>query len=160
MKYMVAFLVVAAASCGGTGSPTGPAPAAVAVPPGALPPPPGPSIAVLTVDAFTVTSRRCSNGFCYVPAIRVSEASGKSAARVTALQFDLNAGVDGRVPTLNYFRQVPAGGTLDLVGDFYGEPELEISSNKVDAATVSLAIGFLDDQGRQGVLNAVAAVSR
>lgn len=159
MKYLVALVVVVAAACGGIQSPTGPAPPSLAAPPEASPPL-GPSIAVLTVEAFTVKSSRCGSWFCSVPALRVTEASGKSAARITALQFDLNAGPDGRAPIWNVSKVVPAGGTLNLIGQLYGEPEFEISSDKVDATTVSVAIAFLDEQGRQGSLNAVAAVSR
>lgn len=155
-KYAVAFLVVMTAACGGAQAPTGPAPRPPSQAPSNLPAPLGPSVAVLAVEVFTVTSRRCGTWFCYVPALRVAETSGNSAAWITTLLFDLNAGPDGRVPTWNVSTVVPAGGVSDLIG----ETEFEISSDKVNATQVSVRIDFLDDQGRRGSVNAVAVVSQ
>ncbi|HXG71451.1 MAG TPA: hypothetical protein VNJ04_12670 [Gemmatimonadaceae bacterium] len=106
-----------------------------------------------------MTSRRCGTWFCYVPALRVAETSGNSAALITALLFDLNAVPDGRVPPWNVSKMVPAGGVSHLIGEDTAGPEFEISS-KVNATQVFVRIDFLDDQGRRGSVNAVAVVSQ
>jgi hypothetical protein len=146
-----------AAAC--SGMPIAPSAPATSVS-GPAAPSPGPPVASLAVDAFTVIGSRKDDWFEFQPALRLIETSGKSGAWVTAINFHLDdIGAAGSVPPWPVHKRMNAGATRDMIDpDFYGDYEFLISGH-TDAQHVSVVISFADDEGRAGSLAATATVS-
>jgi hypothetical protein len=149
------------AACDSPASPTvratGPAPSAVAVP--TVDVPPGPPVAVLAVEEFTLF--RDYNGNL-VPDLRLAETSGQSAAVVISLEFNLLDGAPWIHPAVwTAGRVVPAGARAAIEPEvIYGDYAFTFQAPLGYAGRVSVLMSFADEHGRRGTLNAVAALPR
>ena len=117
--------------------------------------------ATLALHRFSVVGWSGHGRFHYWPKLTLSETSGRSAARILKMTFELlDVGPSGLVPHVRQAIDVPAGGTIVLdENDYDHGPWVEIDST-ANASRVSVVISFVDDQGRGGVVSAVAQVSR
>ena len=145
MRYALVLLALSAVACTAapsvTTSPLSPAPVV----------PSGPSLATVTIVAFTVTETHSGSRIAYAPQIQLAETSGRSAATLTDVSFEVHGG--GRSGFLPGARRIPAGGTLQVFSrNEYGEYELEMDS-AIDAVNVF----FTDDEGRIGSVRAVVS---
>ena len=119
------------------------------------------STAVLTVSVFTATGWYDGERFHYWPRLTLTERGSVSSAWITTMVFELvDGGPAGRVPPFSGSLHVPAGGEIALFQDKYSDAWLEITSDMVNAAKVSVVISYIDDLGRGGWATAIADVSR
>ena len=118
-----------------------------------------PSIASLAIPHFTVERRQQRGRFVYWPKLTLAETSGRSRVSIKKIVFELiDIGGAGQVPAVWNAPDVPAGDTVNLVTGKDGQaPWFEIDSNG-DASRVSVAISFVDEAGRGGVVSAEARV--
>jgi hypothetical protein len=153
MRYCLVAFALFATAC--SGAPIASSPLAPI-----LSPAPGPSVAALEVSAFTVS--RWGNGgtFDFGPTLRLTETSGKSGAWVISLEFHLDdIGAAGNVPAWSVRKRVDAGMTREINPYLGGDYEFWIL-RRPDAERVSVVISFTDDEGRNGSVSAVTAVSQ
>jgi hypothetical protein len=107
--------------------------------------------ATLAIQSFTVTGWQDGGAFHYWPRLTLTETSRLAPASIIKIEFLLlDGGPAGRVPPSRERRVVPAGGNLTLDRGDYDDPWLEIFSDKVNAARVSVTISWVDDAGRAG----------
>jgi hypothetical protein len=151
------------AACGSPAAPTvqtaASAAPAVTVPTGNVPP--GPPVAVLAVEGFTLTL--VSNyGNQLVPSFQLAETSGRSAAVVISVEFNLADGAPWGQPTVWYVgRRVAAAGAAAIEPDvIYGDSVFTFDVPAGYAGRVSALVVFADEQGRRGTVTALAAVPR
>jgi hypothetical protein len=163
-RYALALWVaLLPAACDSPATPTvqtaAPATPAVTVPTGNVPP--GPPVAVLAVEGFTLTL--VSNyGNQLVPSFQLAETSGRSAAVVISVEFNLADGAPWGQPIVWYVgRRVAAAGAAAIEPDvIYGDSVFTVDVPAGYAGRVSALVVFADEQGRRGTLTAVAAVPR
>ncbi|MGE5198969.1 MAG: hypothetical protein ACM3H9_04965 [Rhodospirillaceae bacterium] len=119
--------------------------------------PPGPPAAVLTIVAFTLTRDYAGD---LAPKLDLAETGGSSGALVHRLEFNLaDTEFVPRPVVWGKVLAVPAGGTARVVPDLvYGDYEFTYGVPRGYLGRVSVAVSFVDDQGRPGTVTAVAAV--
>lgn len=117
------------------------------------------SLAALEIREFTVGRREHQGRFFYWPKLTLAETSGGSRASIKKIEFELlDVGAANQAVHVWNVPDVPAGATISLVTRQNGEaPWFEIDG-KADASRVSVAISFVDDAGRGGLVSAVAPV--
>jgi len=122
-------------------------------------PPQGVPDAIPMVDRFLVWRfPEWWGGYGYYPLLRVREAGGVSDAIVTRIIFRME-GIQFGETWWDTYKEVPAGGTAELISDnVYGDWEVSFGSN-APADTVSATIQYRDKQGRVGSLVARTAVT-
>ncbi len=114
----------------------------------------------LVIDAFTVAGVPYGDRFGYQPRIRLIETGGVSEAIIVTISFNIGEGIAGRVPRWSPRKTVPAGGTLDLIGEgVYGMQEFEMDSSFA-ADFVSVVITYRDRAGGEDSISALARVTR
>jgi len=118
---------------------------------------PGPPDAVLAVESFTLVR---DAGLDLAPVIRVAESSGRSAAGVVSIEFDLaDSTAWGRPLAWGAGGQVPAGGVAVIEpGLIHGEHDWTFSVPAGYTGRVSVSITFADERGRRGTVTAVATL--
>ena len=128
---------------------------------------PDPSRATLEVFNFNVTEvgpRSGQRGYVYNIRFWLKETSGRSGATIVSIA----SGVDGvgtDIADAGCWRErirVGPGGTLDIFdkgwdGLSYCAP---ITGSSIPAQSVGILIEYIDDEGRLGLLYAVAPVAR
>ena len=146
---IVALLSVVAAACGDGQSPVAPSSTQSSVSPKAPAPVVAP-VAVLDVTGLVMPMNSIdAHALVGTPSLRVLETSGKSAAKLLAVEFLVDGGhAGGILSPIN----VPAG-TTKLV---YG-PELQFSSTAA-SAIVTVVITYADDDGHQGTFTSATSV--
>ena len=119
------------------------------------------SLASLAIEHFSIERRQHQGRFRYWPKLTLAETSGRSPASVKKILFELvDVGSAGQVLPVWNVSEVPAGDTISLVTGKNGQaPWFEIESSG-DASRVSVSISFVDDQGRGGMVSAIAPVKR
>lgn len=118
------------------------------------------SLASVEIRHFSVVRRQHQKRFLYWPKLTLAETSGRTRAAIKKIAFELlDAGAAGQVVPVWNAPVVPAGGTIRLVTGTNGQPWFEIEGLG-DAARVSVAISFVDDAGRGGLVSAIAPVDR
>jgi len=117
-------------------------------------------LASLAIRDFTVGRRQHQGRFLYWPELTLVETSGRSRASIKKIVFELlDVGATEQALSVWSALDVPAGASISLVSSSTGAaPWREIDSNG-DASRVSVAISFVDDGGRGGLVTAVAAVN-
>lgn len=118
-----------------------------------------PVLATLVVDRYSVVQRLESDGYAYYPTLRLRERTGLADGWVTEIRFHLEGLGDwGSVPAWEVSKRVPAGGSAEMIEEYYGEPEFWITGGR-SADTVSVRVDYRRDAlGRMGSLVAKAAV--
>ena len=118
-------------------------------------------LASLHIRQFTVGRREHHGGFLYWPTLTVAETSGRSRASIRKIVFELlDSGAGGAPLLLWNAPDVAAGETISLVTGRKGQrPWFEIDSTS-DVSRMSVAISFVDDAGRGGLVSAIAPVDR
>ena len=119
------------------------------------------SLASLVIRQFTIDRRQHLGRFLYWPKVTLAETSGRSRASIRKIVFELlDVGAAGEAQPFWSAPVVSAGDTVSLdTGKDGRTPWFEIKSS-ADAARVSVAISFVDDAGRGGLVSAIAPVSR
>jgi hypothetical protein len=118
------------------------------------------SLAALTIRHFTVGRREREGHFLYSARLTLAETSGRSRASIRKMVFELlDVGAAGQARPVWSAPVVPAGNTISLDTGKDGQPWFEIESS-ADASRVSVAISFVDDAGRGGLVSAIASVHR
>jgi hypothetical protein len=119
------------------------------------------SLASLVIRQFTVDRRQHQGRFLYWPKVTLAETSGRSRASIRKIVFELlDVGAAGQAQPVWSAPVVPAGDTVSLdTGKDGRAPWFEIKSS-ADASRVLVAISFVDDAGRGGLVSAIAPVSR
>lgn len=119
------------------------------------------SLAALEIREFAIDRRQDHGRFFYWPKLTLAETSGRSRASIKRISFELlGVGGAGQVRPLWSAPQVAAGATIRLVnGENDRTPWFEIDS-AADASGVSVAIAYVDDAGRGGLVSAIASVKR
>jgi hypothetical protein len=119
------------------------------------------SLASLEISQFTVSRRQRQGRFVYAPQLTLAETSGRSRASIRKIVFELlDVGAASQAPPLWNVPPVAAGDAISLVSGKNGHaPWFEIDSTG-DASRVSVAISFVDDAGRGGLVSAIAPVQR
>lgn len=124
--------------------------------------PHGAAVASLAVRDFTVDRRRhTGQRFVYWPKLTLVETTGRGAASIKKVVFKLlDAVAAGPVFSVWQGPDVPAGGTVRLqTRNDSLRPWFEFDS-ATEASRVSVAVSFVDAQGRGGLVSALADVSR
>ena len=118
------------------------------------------SIASLVIRHFTVGRRQHKGRCLYWPKLTLAETSGRSRASIKKIVFELlDVGAAGQTFPVWNAPDVRAGDTISIVNGKNGHaPWFEIDSSS-DASRVSVAISFVDDAGRGGMVSAIAIVS-
>jgi hypothetical protein len=102
----------------------------------------------------TVTYDVQRGSYTYVPYLTLAETSGNSDAKIIGMNFELlGIGVNGRVPPVVDRFTVPAGGTVRLGDDAYGNSWLSID-NRLKASGLTLSVTYLDDAFVEAVISA------
>jgi hypothetical protein len=137
-------------ACGGANhSVTAPSP----IPPN---PPPGPPTATLGVSTFTAAVRFLTmNSFGYAVKLRLSETGGTSGATLTKLVLSALPGGDADYGCGPPMVRIDPGGTWDMAS--LGYCALEPTSS-YQASSLVVSVGFTDDDGRVGSIEATAIV--
>jgi hypothetical protein len=119
------------------------------------------SRASLVIRHFTVGRRPHEGRFLYQPQLTLAETSGRSRASIKKIAFELlDVGPAGQAWPVWNAADVTPGDTIRLVTDANGQsPWFEIESSD-EASRVSVAISFVDDAGRGGLVSAIAPVDR
>lgn len=119
------------------------------------------SFAALEIREFTIGRRRDQGRFIYWPKLTLVETSGRSRATIKKIEFELlDVGTVGQAVPVWSAPGVPAGTAIKLVSSQNGQaPWFEFDSSR-DASTLSVAISFVDDAGRGGLVSAIAPVDR
>jgi hypothetical protein len=119
------------------------------------------SLATLEIRHFTVSRRQHQERFLYWPKLTLVETSGRSRASIKKIVFEsFDSGAGDPVLPLWNAPDVPAGDRISLVAGTNGQaPWFEIDG-RGDVSRVSVAISFVDDAGRGGLVRAIAAVDR
>ena len=144
-------------ACGGAKpSVTAPSPTATARSPIPPNPPPGPPTATLRVSTFTaVLISRAPRTFTYDVTLRLSETGGTSGARITNLVLSVLPGGDVDYGCGPPMVRIDPGGIWDMAS--LGYCTLEPSSS-YQASSLYVTVGFTDDDGRVGSLEATTIV--
>ena len=116
----------------------------------------------LVIGAFSVIEFEYEpgRGFWYAPQILVKETSGKGSATVYSLEVTLpGLGYTGRICSKGMY--VAPGGSRQLVGEIYGDWELEYgpSAARLTPGVATVTIAFRDETGRSGTLTANGPVT-
>jgi hypothetical protein len=142
--------------CGGANrSVTAPSPTATAPSP-----PPGAPTATLKVSTFTavlVSRSPTMNFFEYAVQLRLSETGGRSGAWLTRLVITVLPGGDRDFGCGAPAVRIGPGGTWDMAS--LGYCALDPTSS-YEASGLVVSVGFTDDDGRVGSLEATAIVSK
>ena len=119
------------------------------------------SLASLEIRQFTVNRRQHQGRFVYAPQLTLAETSGRSRASIRKIVFELlDVGAARQAPPLWNVPPVAAGDAISFVSGKNGRtPWFDIDSTG-DASQVSVAISFVDDAGRGGLVSAIAPVQR
>ena len=119
------------------------------------------SLASLEIRQFTVNRRQHQGRFVYAPQLTLAETSGRSRASIRKIVFELlDVGAASQAPPLWNVPPVAAGDAISFVSGKNGRaPWFDIDSTG-DASRVSVAISFVDDSGRGGLVSAIAPVQR
>ena len=119
------------------------------------------SVAALVIRRFTIGRRQQHGRFLYSPDLALAETSGRSHVSIRKIAFELlDVGAGGQILPIWKVPDVPAGRSISLGTDSDGRaPWFEIRSSAA-ASRVAVAISFVDDAGRGGLVSAVASVSR
>jgi hypothetical protein len=169
VAIMVGSLFVA--GCSQTTSPTVPSSGPSALP--SPPPAPSPSAAssVLAVSSFTVTvipPAKPGDAFSYAEKFVLTETTRRSGATVQKIESSTDKGDDTEVTDAGCWRntiRVEPGGSLDVfevgrdsIGDLsYCAP---FAASRTEASRVSIIVTFTDDDGRSGIVQGTATVTR
>jgi hypothetical protein len=118
-------------------------------------------LASLEIRQFTVGRRQHQGRFLYWPTLTLVETSGRSRASIKKIVFELlDSGAGGDPLLLWHAPDVAAGETISLVTGRNGQgPWFEIDSGG-DVSRMSVAVSFVDDGGRGGLVSAIARVPR
>ena len=118
--------------------------------------------ASLEIRQFTVDRRQHHGRFLYWPKLTLAETSGRSRASIKKILFELlDSGTGGDPLPLWNAPDVAAGETISLVTsrNAQGQPWFEVYSSG-DVSRISVAVSFVDDAGRGGLVSAIARVQR
>jgi hypothetical protein len=156
--------------CSQPTSPTVSSPAPSIVPSPAPAPPAPAATSVLAVSRFTVTvvpPAKPGDAFNYNEKFVLTETSGKSGATVQKIESSTDKG-DTEITDVGCWRntiRVEPGGSLDVfevgrdsIGDLsYCAP---FAASRTETSRVSIVVTFTDDDGRSGIVQATATVTR
>lgn len=119
------------------------------------------SLAAVAIHQFAVSRRQHQGRFLYWPKLTLGETSGRSRASIKKVEFELlDAGAAGQSRSFWNLPDIQAGNRLDLVtGENSDAPRFEIES-RANAARVSVAVSFVDEEGRGGRVTAVSSVGQ
>ena len=133
------------------------------VPPSPVPDPPR---ATLEVSNFSVTEVSPHSGqrdYVYLVKFWLKETSGTSGATVLSVWSSAGAGSD--LTDAGCWRErirVEPGGTLDFFDKGWKDLGYcaPITSSSIPAQSVGIVIAYIDDEGRRGLVDALAPVAR